>query len=220
MMDEHVAWERQLREGPKAFHAFCHHRDLGTGRSVVKAWREHQTQCLHAEPAPRRRSPKRWEVWCTTWAWRQRAEAWDADVERQVRIKCAKELVDAKTLHLRIVRSNLQVAVVNSRIALEVLSDPTQIAKLVQEARGSSARLLDHLDRVTRNAHATVQLVECERLILGLATQIVDVDVEDRRADSFANRIAANPKATALAIALLDEVAGTGPGTPPAGVGL
>lgn len=213
-MDEQVvAWERQRGETAKQFHAFCHHRDLGSDRSVVKAWIDHQTRCLHVQPAPRRRSPKRWEVWCARWGWPQRAELYDADLERQVRLKCAKELVDARSRHLRIVVAQLQVVAANSRVVLEALSDPTQIGRLVSDARSSSKRLLEHLDRAARNASATAQLVETERLILGMSTEIVEL--EDRRA-SLGSRIPENPQAVALAIQLLDSLAGTGPGTEPA----
>jgi hypothetical protein len=202
LMDQQAAWARAPREGSRAYHAFCHHRDLGVGRSVAKAWTAHQTQCLHLTPAPRRRASKRWEVWCALWAWPQRSEAWDLDVERQTREKAVKELIDARLRHLRIVQAQQQAASVSARVVLEVAQDPSQIAKLVREARDSSRLLLDHLDRASRNAHAAVALVECERLILGLSTSSVEVD-DTRRPRSIGDTIPSNPRMTELAIELL-----------------
>jgi hypothetical protein len=89
--------------------------------------------------------------------------------ERQLRARHVKELTDAKARHARVLAANLQVAMVNVRVALDALADPTQLVALVTEARSSPKRLLDHIDRATRGAFAVTQLVECERLTLGLA---------------------------------------------------
>jgi len=194
-------------EGPKAFAAFCIYRDQGPARSLDKAWR-----AAHPQAGHRRRS-KTWAEWSSRWRWLTRAEEFDAHVELEGRKRFAKELQDAKARHARVIQANLQAAMVSTRVVLETLNDATQLAQLVTEARQSPARLKEHLDRSGRHANAVVQLVECERLILGMSTTIVEV--EGRR-ETFGDRISRDPEATALAIMLLDRLAGTGDGTPPA----
>jgi len=211
LTDEQVAWDRLPRETARDFHYFCHYRDLGDGRSLLKAWLDHQRRCLQVEPTPRRRCPKRLETRSRLCGWVQRAELRDRDIERQTREKAAKELVDCRIRQLRLIQAQMQSASVTARIVLEAVADPTQLPKLVAEARGSSRILLDHLDRASRNAHATVSLVECERLILGLSTQSIELD--DKRTQSIGDRVPEDPRRVELAIALLDLDAGTGPGS-------
>ena len=40
-----VAWAQQDGETRPAYHAFCHYRDLGEGRSAQAAWVEHVETC-------------------------------------------------------------------------------------------------------------------------------------------------------------------------------
>jgi hypothetical protein len=190
MTDERPPWERQSGEPSRAFHGFAHFRDLGAGRSIAIAYRTHRTTCLHHDSTVRTsnaRYPRCWGGWSAVWGWVARAEAWDCEIERQVRAAAAKRLVDARLRHLRVIQANLQTATVTSRIVLEAVSDPTQLQKLVTEARGSSRLLLEHLDRAARNAMATTRLVECERLILGLSTESVELD--DKRARTIVGLI-------------------------------
>ena len=97
---------RQPGETAKAYHAFCHYRDLPLhNRSRDRAWREHCRDCLaplEDDPAkpPNMRpptAPGHWRDWSRKWAWKLRAEIADdrnAERRRQRRIHEREEAQD------------------------------------------------------------------------------------------------------------------------------
>ena len=66
-------WERQSREGTKAWEAFQVYRDLGTDRSIRQA----------AEQLGK--SAKTLQEWSTRHAWMDRVAAWELEQDRQAR---------------------------------------------------------------------------------------------------------------------------------------
>jgi hypothetical protein len=101
----------------------------------------------------------------------------------------------------------LQTLTVPSRALLEALQDPNVMPRLVAEARESSRGVFKLLELVTWCGRTIPGLVEVERLALGMSTEVIEID--DKREDTIGARIASDPKATDLAIQLLDAIAGT-----------
>lgn len=201
-------WERCPGESPRQYHAFTHYRDHGIpGRSIDRAWRDHHVRCDGRQPSVRR-AARRWQDWAAGWGWPERAQAWDAAQDRIARDRIAKDQLDARIRHARMASAALQALTVPSRATLEVLRDPTVMQRLVADARESTRGLLKLIDLVTWAGKTIPGLVAVERLSLGMSTELLEV--EDRRADTLGQRIAADAQATDLAIALLDRLAGTG----------
>lgn len=74
-------WERQPKETPKPFEAFCIYRDMGTGRSLSKV----AEKCKKSGSLIGR--------WSTTYNWVERAAAWDDEQERIEREVAEKERI-------------------------------------------------------------------------------------------------------------------------------
>ena len=120
-----VLWERQTRskETGRAWAAFCCYRDLGRGRSLLKAWRQWQEQ--RRQKGYERATdicatvPGRWVHWSRVHAWSERAVAYDAHLELLVREH--DEAAHAAALAAFRER-NRRAAVLTAEIALAVLS--------------------------------------------------------------------------------------------------
>jgi len=69
-------WERQPREAAKAYAAFCAYRDMPAAQR--SRWE------LARQLAKSRQLVSRWSA---RWRWVERAEAWDAELDRQKRLK-------------------------------------------------------------------------------------------------------------------------------------
>ena len=206
---DRLPWERQRGESSRAYHGFCHYRDLGEHRSLDKAYRAHKTGCDHTQDRVKRR-PKTWMHWSSRWGWVERSALYDGDLERQVRTKFAEAVIAAKERHARIAQAALTALTAPVRAMLDALQDPTTLERLTVQARASSGGVIALLNVCIRCAQAIPAVVAVERLSLGMTTDSIDVDADDRLARdlSFANRIAGDPEAVELAIALLDRVSG------------
>lgn len=68
-------WDRLPSESPRAYAAFISYRDLGTGRSIDKAF-----EALN-QGKKRKGRPSEWFDWSRKNRWVKRAEAWDARCE-------------------------------------------------------------------------------------------------------------------------------------------
>ena len=198
------AWERQHREPPKAYHAFAHYRDLGPLRSIDKAWDLHARECLRDQPRAKRRSPKAWRAMSAFWGWVGRAQQWDAEIDRQMREKTAKQQLDAKERHVRLAQGALTALTVPVRATLEALQDPRLMTSLGERVRSDPNTLLTVVQIVARCAHAIPGLVSTERLALGLTTDFITIG--ETKPHDFADKIGTDPEATDLAIKLLDRL--------------
>lgn len=206
-----VAWERQPGEPSRSYHAFAHYRDLGTSRSVDKAWRLHKTACDAADRSQvdSRRSTRQWNTWASQWDWLTRVELYDADLDRQQRERLVKAQMEARERHGRIAQGTLTVISGATRAMLEAYQDPNVVKALSTKAKSGSDGALAVLQVIIRGASAIPSLVSVERMALGLTTESVEIH-DKREVSTLASRIAADPEATDLAIRLLDRIAGTG----------
>lgn len=71
-------WERRNGESARAYVAFCAYRDLGPSRSLSAAYGQHKGIEKAAVTVP-----GAWTRWSVKFRWVERAEAWDADVEKK-----------------------------------------------------------------------------------------------------------------------------------------
>lgn len=196
--DEHAPWDRQEGESLPAWSAFRCYRDMDR-RSLSKVGQElGKSRTLMSR-------------WSARWGWLQRSEQYDAYLDRLVRLKFAQAQVDARERHARLAQVTLTALTAPVRATLEALADPNVIQQLTDKARSGADGTIALLSVIARVAQAMPALVAMERLALRMTTE--SIKVEDKHDFTFANRIAGDPEATDLAIALLDRLARTGPGT-------
>ena len=81
-------WEQRPGESGPAFAAFRAFRDMGPGRSAVKAYGQSRGQGTGKEGA--RQTPGRWNAWAKRHRWTERARAFDAHFEA-IRLREADE---------------------------------------------------------------------------------------------------------------------------------
>jgi hypothetical protein len=201
--DDRQPWERAPGESAPAHHALQHYLDLGPSRSVDKAFRAHLSVCLHRQPGGGR-AAGRWQRWSREHAWVDRATAHDADLARQHREAYAAEQRRAAARHAQLARGALQVLSLPVRCLLDALR-PATLDQLTAEARTSPAGAVALLGLCVRVAQVLPSLVAIERLSLGITDGPL-TDSEQVPGHPVGERIAADPEATALAIALLDRV--------------
>jgi hypothetical protein len=202
---ERVAWERQVGESSKAYRAFCRFRDAGPHRSIRKAWLAEHPPSVDGSGPESGSVSSRWRAWSTHWGWQERAAMFDRDVDEKKSRAFLAAQVAACERHARAAAAGLQIALIPIRVVLDRMQAPEFMAEL-----GTLGAVM-----LLREARAGLSLVPglvvSERLSLGLTTEAVQV--EDHRDLSFANAVAANPRATDHLIACLDEIAGPGSGT-------
>ena len=212
-------WVRQEGETHRAFHAFCHYRDLPV-RSTRVAYHNHKRDCENVKTDETRQAPKGWHLWSSKWGWYARSSAWDNELDRQTREKLASDQVEARLRHARMAQGTLQAMIAPVRAVLEAMKNPEFMQRMILQANKGDLPVHKMLTLVTRTAHAIAPVVAVERQALGLAAQSVEVD--DRRKDEhgIAEQIATDSESTNLAIALLDRLshAGEGPASGPGDV--
>jgi hypothetical protein len=199
-------WERQHAETSRSYHAFCHFRDLKI-RSASVAYRAHKRDCDKAPVPDHTVAPHHWRVWSSQWDWVERAALWDAEIDRQHREKVIQAQLEARERHARLAQAILTVLTVPVKAALEAARDPALVQKMIDAAGQGPAGSYQLLSTIARMAAVMPSVVTMERLALGMTTDSVEVEDKREYDASFANRIAADPLATDLAIALLARIA-------------
>lgn len=198
-------WERQPGEGVKAFHAFVHYRDMGAGRSIDAAYRQHRTICQKRQVSAKGAASGRWDKWSSENNWQSRAAAYDTEQDRKAQEKHQKRLLDVRERHAQFAAAALSVLLTPVKAILDELA---QNPKAVEELR-KDEKLAGLLEKAIGASKVAPGLVNIERLALGLSTE--QVEVEQKKDDPTAAAIAGDPEATKLAIALLSKLAGPDP---------
>lgn len=134
------------------------------------------------------------------------AELWDADIDRQACKQTMQTQADVQARHARLAQAGLQVLTVPIQAALDAFRDPRVMRQLTTQA-STPEGFLAAFGVLTRAAHIIPGLVAVERQALGMSKESVDIDDRREFDSSFANRVANDPVATDLAIALLDRIA-------------
>lgn len=135
-----LPWERQDRETPKAFEAFCVYRDMGTERSASKV----------ANIVGK--SYSLMQQWCNKYGWVDRAAAWDDEQDRIKREAEQKAQIEAiKEMRKR--HTKVAVKMINKADAAldEILAGeikPADIPRIVDIAT--------KLERISRGDVETV----------------------------------------------------------------
>jgi hypothetical protein len=202
-------WARQPGEPNRLFHLYTHYRDLGPTRSIDRAFVAHRTAC-QGRPEGGKRASRHWQRTAVRWGWRERAEAWDAEVDRQTRAATAKEHSDIRLRHARVAQGAMTALSVPVRTVIDALQqDPALLTRLVDQVKGNPMALLSVVAVAARVASIFPGLAVMERAALGVTvtpTSTIE-SPEARRTWSFATRITSDPVATDLAIQLLDALA-------------
>jgi uncharacterized small protein (DUF1192 family) len=163
----------------------------------------HTAACDGVSVGARIRAPRHWTRAAAHWGWTERAAHWDAHCDGARRDRAAQDQADAVARHARLAQDGLRALAIPGQAALDILDDGALLPQLIAQARTDPDRFLALLGTVVQASRAIPGLVTVERLARGLTTK--PVDVKDERHD-VANRIAADPEATNLAIALLDRI--------------
>lgn len=205
------SWERQPNEHPKAYHAFCHYRDLKV-RSQPLAFRDHKLKCEGLTVTTI--APTRWAVWAAQWHWRDRVAAYDTEIERQVRERLIRSQVEARERHARMAQATLTTLTMPIKAVLEASQNRDWVKQLTEAASAGPHAAMAFIRDISRIAGVFPGLVAVERLALGMSTEAVEI--HDRRDDDLdtvlAKRITEDPAAVELAVQLLDHVANAGKG--------
>ena len=204
--DDRPAFERVPGEPVRAYHGFCHYRDLGPMRSLDVAWRQHHERCLHQIQPVTKRRPMSWGNWSARWGWVERAAFYDAYLERQKRAALEAEQAEASRRHARALQAGLSALLVPLRVALETAAAPSGIEVLRAAAASGIAGLRAALSDARLSAAHLPALVQAERLVLGMSTDYHEV-TDPPAVDPIAARIVTDPAALDAAIKLLDLIA-------------
>src|SRR5918995_3390235 len=87
MDTERELWDRLENEPERAYRAFKSYRNLPSGeRTLIEAYRQHVGNPDAAKPSDT------WSRWSSEFAWRERAAAYDAHIDR-LREKCMEEVI-------------------------------------------------------------------------------------------------------------------------------
>lgn len=135
-------WERQPGESAKAFVSFAAYRDLGPlHRSQAKT---------HEITGANRRTI---EMWSKKYEWQKRVSAWDAEVDRQRRIKNLEDIEAMRDEHAKIAKSMLVksaqalVKIPIDEIKASDISRMVEVAsKLERISRGDVGEVVEERD--------------------------------------------------------------------------
>ena len=71
------SWDRQAHESEPAYKAFLEFRDMGSGRSIVEAYRRQK-----GKPNARQ-ADGQWNRWVHKWQWEKRCVDWDRQLQKR-----------------------------------------------------------------------------------------------------------------------------------------
>ena len=187
--------ERRPGESAKAFHAFCHYRDLPVfSRSIDAAWAEHVRECLKHQTSTKQ-APGNWKSWSAANDWPARAADHDDDLSRRRRERRATELERAQDDIAAVARSQLaRVAerlrdMESAELSTSVLHSWLKAASeiLLRVLGGDDKRVVevqgevDFLVYVRNRAEAEgidpdAAVAEAERMLAGIIESAADAD--------------------------------------------
>ena len=138
-------WERQPGEPTKAFHAFCHFRDLDlTQRTQGRAFTTHQRGCRGKAVDPKKvLEPNTvWKTWRRKWNWETRAEAHDREVDAALRRARLKQMEEMNERHAGIAKVVIAKVIERLETFSGATLTPGQMALLMREATAIERRAL------------------------------------------------------------------------------
>jgi hypothetical protein len=121
-MAEIQPWERQEEETAKAYEAFSEYRDMGADRSLAKVGYKLG------------KSKAQMEKWSKKYSWVARAEAWDIEEDRLIRVALTKDIGAMRKRHADVAKAML----IKAARALQKIPDDeikaTDISRMVDVA--------------------------------------------------------------------------------------
>ena len=115
-------WERQENESAKAYESFSIYRDMGVERSLAKVGQQVG------------KSKKMMEKWSKAHNWVARAEQWDLEQDRQIRVALTKDIGAMRKRHAEMAKAMLMKA---ARALTKIPDDEikaTDISRMVDVA--------------------------------------------------------------------------------------
>lgn len=161
---ERFVWERAPQESAKAFQAFALYRDMGPDR----------TQRRVADQL--RKSTSLIERWASAWAWRDRVGAYDAYLDRKMRLETERRLEEARA---EMVSRHAQIATAAlHKVTQRIIGDP---------ANGVPAVPVDDLT-LPELARVFEVFHKAERVSRGVAGDVVQSQVSNANDEAFVVR--------------------------------
>jgi hypothetical protein len=152
-------------EPAAAWAAFCAYRDMGLTRSIRAAYRQRHGN----EEAPATGQPSgHWNAWARDWRWRQRAEAYDAHLDRQARLAQVEAVREMNSQHVRTfkaVRAKALQAL--AKITAEDLTPQDIVRWLVEATKGERLALgqVTEAVRSEQSGETKTELVVVEKIV-------------------------------------------------------
>lgn len=140
-------WDRQPGETTKAFAAFTHYRDQGVSRTVERTG-EWWSKEIVRQGRTKRGATSRVQSWSRDNRWRDRAEAWDREVERVRQASVIKRIVDMSERHRSESEAGSRVVAFVMRQFMEVAVRDGVTSDKAQALLRDMARLMTTLPRL------------------------------------------------------------------------
>lgn len=96
---EEPIWERQQRETPSAFAAFCVYRDMGLTRTLRKAAKEYYENKGRKYTNAKQRQ---FQEWSAKYLWTLRSVAYDNELDRQRRLENREAINEMAERHAKV----------------------------------------------------------------------------------------------------------------------
>ncbi len=166
MTDDPLA--RRNGEGKRAYAAYLAYRDMGVQRSLAKVGRELG------------KSTALMERWSGRYGWVARADAYDADLQQQIRLTQIAAVADMNERHVNLARAmlgivarRLQSIVPEDLSPADTVRWAEALSKLERLARGEATERVDVFQRVRELAREMGYTDEETRDAVAAAEQII-----------------------------------------------
>lgn len=185
MAEERKPWHKQSGESARAYHAFCHYRDLlAHERSLNKAYTAHQKACKSKNPLKMLGASPEWQKWTTQFSWRDRADKHDAEIAERTRQQRLVEIDKMNQRHMSIAMA-LQNLVVERLNQLALPSESGKVSVFEMNPM-QMAGLLDRAAVIERRARGEATSISKVETSQGPAHMAVDFSkLSDDELDAF-----------------------------------
>ena len=175
-------WERQEKEGIRAYEAFCYYRDLGTGRSLDKAYQRYLEIKKGSKDVQGKRAPAKWREWSVKHHWVERVKAYDEYLERERRRINEEEIFEMYRQHA-LIANGFQEKIVKRLNTMDVEElSPSDMAKWFDVAtrverisKGEPVEILREKTEVNLSGNISIKYTErVKELINELTYQLAE----------------------------------------------
>ncbi len=133
--DDRPLFDRQPRESDQSFAGFVAYRDLGPSRSTEKAAQVVGKSHGHCQNI------------CTRWGWRQRAAAWDRELDKKKRAEDLAAIGQMRRRHLKLSEGMQRLALLELEKLLTVAEKKGSAGQLTS---GDITKLVEAATKIDR----------------------------------------------------------------------